>query len=111
MCVGTATHNSFMNAGQPKSALKGHKSAVNCLRFSKTADILLSGSVDKAAIVWTEGIQTHVVTQHSGERCAHQLDHAGRLFSMLVPKNITSLYTPFYNIIPKLNKHVKQRPI
>ena len=54
--------------GQLLQTLKGHQSAVTCLKFSKQTNLLLSGSVDKTAIVWAAdtGMQMQRVTAHSG---------------------------------------------
>ncbi|KAL3137970.1 Transducin (beta)-like 1 X-linked receptor 1 [Trebouxia sp. C0009 RCD-2024] len=58
-------------SGQLLQTLKGHQSAVTCLKFSKQTNLLLSGSVDKTAIVWAAdtGLQMQRVTAHTGSVC------------------------------------------
>ncbi len=55
-------------AGQLLQTLKGHGSAVTCLKFSRHTNLLLSGSFDKAAIVWQAdtGVQMQRITAHAG---------------------------------------------
>jgi len=59
-------------AGQLLQTLKGHGSAVTCLKFSRHTNLLLSGSFDKAAIVWQAdtGVQMQRITAHAGTHVA-----------------------------------------
>ncbi|KAL0053340.1 hypothetical protein WJX82_004539 [Trebouxia sp. C0006] len=58
-------------SGQLLQTLKGHGSAVTCLKFSRHTNLLLSGSFDKAAIVWQAdtGVQMQRITAHAGSVC------------------------------------------
>ncbi|DBA92963.1 TPA: Transducin (beta)-like 1 X-linked receptor 1 [Trebouxia sp. C0005] len=58
-------------SGQLLQTLKGHGSAVTCLKFSRHTNLLLSGSFDKAAIVWQAdtGVQMQRITAHTGSVC------------------------------------------
>ncbi|DBA79018.1 TPA: hypothetical protein ACH3X1_008882 [Trebouxia sp. C0004] len=58
-------------SGQLLQTLKGHGSAVTCLKFSRRTNLLLSGSFDKAAIVWQAdtGVQMQRITAHTGSVC------------------------------------------
>lgn len=40
------------HAGKLVNTLQQHKGPIFCLRWSRKGDLLLSGSVDKTAIVW-----------------------------------------------------------
>ena len=74
--VGTLTYSTCPSgsqdampcAGQLLQTLKGHGSAVTCLKFSRHTNLLLSGSFDKAAIVWQAdtGVQMQRITAHTG---------------------------------------------
>ena len=59
----------MLHAGQLLQTLKGHQSAVTCVKFSRHTNLLLSGSVDKTAMVWQAdtGVQLQRVTGHSGD--------------------------------------------
>ena len=78
--VGTLTYSICLSgsqdvmpcAGQLLQTLKGHGSAVTCLKFSRHTNLLLSGSFDKAAIVWQAdtGVQMQRITAHAGTHVA-----------------------------------------
>ena len=59
-------------AGQLLQTLKAHGSAVTCLKFSRHTNLLLSGSFDRAAIVWQAdtGVQMQRITAHTGMHAA-----------------------------------------
>ncbi len=67
-------------AGQLLQTLKGHGSAVTCLKFSRHTNLLLSGSFDKAAIVWQAdtGVQMQRIIAHTGTHVA-PYDPSGHL--------------------------------
>ena len=60
--------SSYCAAGQRLQTLRGHQSAITCLQFSKQTSLLLSGSVDRTAVVWQAdtGMQMQRITVHSG---------------------------------------------
>lgn len=41
-----------LRAGTLRTLMEGHSSPLFCLRFNRKGDLLLSGGVDKAVIVW-----------------------------------------------------------
>lgn len=43
---------SFVDAGELKNSLNKHKGPIFSLKWNKKGDCLLSGSVDKTAIIW-----------------------------------------------------------